>query len=58
MEGVPVYESKGKVKYPVCGRCHTPVIWSYGTCRCGNLVEKHCFEYVLLDAKFVHKKRR
>nr|WIL04314.1 hypothetical protein Clen_384 [Cedratvirus lena] len=51
MEGVPVYESKGKVKYPVCGRCHTPVIWSYGTCRCGNLAEKHCFE-------FVHKKRR
>lgn len=58
MEGVPVYISKGSVKYPVCGRCHSPVVWSYGHCRCKRLVEVRNFEYVLTDTAFTFAKRK
>ncbi|AMQ10537.1 hypothetical protein [Brazilian marseillevirus] len=53
---LPVTLSNGKVKYPICMECGTPVVWSKGTCRCGNLEEKPSTEYkvVSMDQNFSH----
>nr|WQM86902.1 hypothetical protein [Marseillevirus cajuinensis] len=47
--------SSGKVKYPICARCGTPVIWSYGRCRCGKLEEKKSGEYHVDEVIFNHR---
>ncbi|AEA06869.1 conserved hypothetical protein [Lausannevirus] len=48
---LPVSLSSGKVKYPICLGCGTPVIWSKGKCRCGNLVEKESTKYKIKNTK-------
>nr|WRK65386.1 hypothetical protein MarFTME_341 [Marseillevirus futianmevirus] len=52
---LPVKLSSGKVKYPICTHCGTPVVWSYGACRCGKLEEKKSGEYWAEEAVFNHK---
>lgn len=42
---LPVTLSSAKTKYPVCCECGTPVVWSKGSCRCGNLEEAKSTEY-------------
>ncbi|ALD61979.1 hypothetical protein ml_177 [Mollivirus sibericum] len=54
-QGIQVYLSHGDVKYPICGRCHTPVRWHKGKCRCGKLVEERCFEYAMDGTTFVYR---
>ncbi|AQM72993.1 hypothetical protein B1750_gp012 [Noumeavirus] len=44
---LPVCLSQGKVKYPICCECGTPVVWSKGTCRCGNLEEETSTKYTI-----------
>ena len=53
---LPVTLSSGKVKYPICLECGTPVVWSYGHCRCGNLENKKGNKYKVKNTgqKFDH----
>lgn len=54
---LPVCLSQGKVKYPICCECGTPVVWSKGSCRCGNLEEKTSTKYTIRGTTraFQHK---
>nr|WNL49623.1 hypothetical protein MarFTMF_107 [Marseillevirus sp.] len=53
---IPAELSGGKVKYPVCSKCGTCVVWSYGHCRCKSLKETKSGHYSVNDEYvFEHK---
>lgn len=52
---IPAHLSTGKVKYPICSNCETPVVWSYGHCRCKNLKEGKSGSYEAGNLLFEHK---